>query len=683
MFRRHSRTNNHTGDKMPERSFDGRKRAVIEKITPSVDNGRFPIKRIIGEDVTVEADIFVDGHDILHCHIQYRHRNEADWHETAMIPLPNDRWRGTFTVSELGQYLYTVIAWIDDFESWRHDLAKRIDAGDIDLALKIGASMVKAAGERADDVKHTDNVRHLKHWSETLLSDRSVEERRDLALSGELAGLMALYPDKSFVTRYDREFSAVVDAKTALYSSWYELFPRSPNSPPLRHGTLKECIPRLAEIAAMGFDIVYLPPIHPIGYTNRKGRNNTLIAEPEDPGSPWAIGNGSGGHKAIHPELGTLDDFKKLVQSASGLGLQVAIDIAFQCSPDHPYVEEHPQWFHWRPDGTVQYAENPPKKYQDIYPLNFESEDWKALWEELKSVFDFWIQQGVHVFRVDNPHTKPFTFWEWLIGEIKRKYPDVIFLAEAFTRPKVMYRLAKLGFTQSYTYFTWRNTKWEITRYLEELTQTAVSEYLRPNFWPNTPDILHAYLQFGGKPAFISRVVLAATLSSSYGVYGPPFELTEADPLEPGSEEYLDSEKYQIRLWDTRHPDSLKELITRINYIRRENPALQQYRNLEFFPVDNDQIICYGKWSKNYSDIVISFVNLDPYHTQSGWVELPLDQLSIDPHHPYQMHDLLNDERYLWNGARNYLELNPQASQAHIFKLLRHVRTEHDFEYFL
>lgn len=668
---------------MPERSFDGRKRAVIEKITPNVDNGRFPIKRIAGENVTVEADIFVDGHDILHGRIQYRHRTEADWHETTMTPLSNDRWRGTFTVSELGQYLYTVIAWIDGFESWRHDLAKRTDVEDIDLALKIGASMVKAAGERAGDVKRTDNARQLMHWSEILLSDKSVEERRDLAISGELAGLMALYPDKSLVTRYDREFTAVVDDKIALYSSWYELFPRSPNTPPLRHGTLKECIPRLAEIAAMGFDIVYLPPIHPIGYSNRKGRNNALIAEPEDPGSPWAIGNDSGGHKAIHPELGTLDDFNRLVQSASGLGLQVAMDVAFQCSPDHPYVEEHPRWFHWRPDGTVQYAENPPKKYQDIYPLNFESDDWKALWEELKSVFEFWIQQGIYVFRVDNPHTKPFPFWEWLIGEIKRKHPDVIFLAEAFTRPKVMYRLAKLGFTQSYTYFTWRTTKWEITRYLEELTQTGVSEYFRPNFWPNTPDILHAYLQFGGKPAFVSRVVLAATLSSNYGIYGPPFELTESDPREPGSEEYLDSEKYQIRLWDTNHPDSLSELITRINRIRRENPALQQYRNLEFFPVDNDQIICYGKWSKDYTDIVISFVNLDPYHIQSGWVELPLDQLSIDPHHPYQMHDLLNDERYLWSGTRNYIELNPQVSQAHIFKLLRHVRTEHDFEYFL
>lgn len=668
---------------MPEKSFDGRKRVVIEKITPTVDHGRFPIKRIVGENVLVEADIFVDGHDTLRCNIQYRHQNEVSWQEAVMAALPNDHWRGTFSVTQPGQYFYTVVAWVDDFESWRRDLAKRTSIEDIDLALQTGALLVKVAGDRAGNVQHTDNEHRLRLWSETLLSDRSVEERRDFALSDDLAGLMALYPDNTLSSRYAKEFTVAVDNENALFSSWYELFPRSPGTPPLRHSTLKECVPRLAEIAAMGFDVVYLSPIHPIGHTNRKGRNNTLIAEPEDPGSPWAIGNRSGGHKSIHTELGTVEDFRELVDSARALGLQVAMDMAFQCSPDHPYVEEHPQWFHWRPDGTVQYAENPPKKYQDIYPLNFETDDWQALWDELKNVFQFWIDQGVRIFRVDNPHTKPFIFWEWLIREIRREYPGVIFLAEAFTRPKVMYRLAKLGFTQSYTYFTWRNTKWEITQYLEELTHSEVSEYFRPNFWPNTPDILHAYLQFGGKPAFITRLVLAATLSSNYGIYGPAFELMESRPREPGSEEYLDSEKYEIRLWDTNRSDSLKDLITRINHIRRQNPALQQYRNLEFLPVDNDEIICYAKWSRDYSDIIITFVNLDPYHTQSGWVELPLDELEISPHHPYQMHDLLNDERYLWNGMHNYIELNPQISTAHIFKLLRHVRTEHDFEYFL
>lgn len=666
-----------------EQSSDGRKRVIIERITPSVDHGRFAIKRVVGEDVFVEADIFADGHDALRCVVQYRGRHEANWREAGMTVLSNDRWRGIFTVTRPGQYFYTVAAWIDGFESWRHDLEKRINLEDIAKALQTGSGLVKAAGDRANAAQHTEDARHLKLWSETLLSDRSIEDRRGFALNIELAGLMARYPDKTLATRYEHEFTIVVDSENARFSSWYEFFPRSPAGDSSRHGTLKECTARLADIAAMGFDIVYLPPIHPIGHTNRKGRNNTLTAEPGDPGSPWAIGDQAGGHKSVHPELGTLEDFRELVENARALEIKIALDIAFQCSPDHPYVKEHPQWFHWRPDGTVQYAENPPKKYQDIYPLNFETDDWQALWEELKSVFEFWIDQGVRVFRVDNPHTKPFPFWEWLIGEIKRKQPDAMFLAEAFTRPKVMYRLAKLGFTQSYTYFTWRNTKWEITRYLDELTQTEVSEFFRPNFWPNTPDILHAYLQFGGRPAFIARLVLAATLSSNYGVYGPPFELLESQPREPGSEEYLNSEKYEIRRWDTDRPDSLKALITRVNQIRRQNPALQQYRNLEFLPVDNDQLICYAKWSKDYSDVIVTFVNLDPYHTQSGWVELPLDELEIDPHHPYQMHDLLNDERYLWNGAHNYIELNPQIGTAHVFKLLRHVRTEHDFEYFL
>jgi starch synthase (maltosyl-transferring) len=432
----------------------------------------------------------------------------------------------------------------------------------------------------------------------------------------------------------------------------------------------------------MGFDIIYLPPIHPIGVTNRKGRNNTLVAEPNDPGSPWAIGADAGGHKAVHPDLGTLEDFRQFVESARGLGMEVALDIAFQCSPDHPYVKEHPQWFRWRPDGSIQYAENPPKKYQDIYPINFETEDWQALWKELKSVFSFWIKQGVQVFRVDNPHTKPFAFWEWVISELKNENPDVLFLAEAFARPKLMYRLAKAGFSQSYTYFTWRNTKWELTHYMDELTRSNVKEFFRPNFWPNTPDILHAYLQFGDRPAFIGRLTLAATLSANYGIYGPAYELLEREPREFGSEEYLNSEKYEVRHWETGRPESLKDFLTRLNHIRRENPALQQDWNLEFYPVDNEQLICYGKWNPDFTNIIIGLVNLDPYHKQSGWVTLPMDSLGIDPRHPYQMHDLLTGARYLWNGERNFVELNPQGAQAHIFHLLRKVRTERDFEYF-
>ncbi len=663
---------------MIEGNGDGRKRAVIEHVTPIVDQGRFPIKRTVGEKVVVEADVFNDGHDRLRAVIVYRHGNDTDWQETSMEPLVNDRWRGTFNVDRVGHYQYTLSAWVDRFASWRSELARREQTEDIAVALLIGAELLDQAAGRAQG----DAQDCLSHWAAVLRGDTAQEERTALALSDELAGTMAQYPDRSLATRHEREYTAVVDRERARFSAWYELFPRSCIPSQDGHGTFRDCTGRLAEIAAMGFDIIYLPPIHPIGRTNRKGRNNTLTAEPDDPGSPWAIGSEAGGHKSVHPDLGTLEDFRDFVKSARGLGMEVALDIAFQCSPDHPYVKKHPQWFRRRPDGSIQYAENPPKKYQDIYPINFETDDWQALWEELKSVFSFWVEQGVQIFRVDNPHTKPFAFWEWVISEIKQEQPDVLFLAEAFARPKLMYRLAKLGFTQSYTYFTWRNTKWEITHYLSELTRSEVREFFRPNFWPNTPDILHAYLQFGSRPAFTTRLVLAATLAGNYGIYGPAYELLEREPREFGSEEYLNSEKYEVRHWETGRPESLKDFVTRVNRIRRENPALQQDWNLEFYPVDNEQIICYGKWTEDKFNIIVGLVNLDPYHRQSGWVQLPLDALDIDPRHPYQMHDLVTGARYLWNGERNYVELNPQATQAHIFHLLRRVRTERDFEYF-
>jgi starch synthase (maltosyl-transferring) len=467
-----------------------------------------------------------------------------------------------------------------------------------------------------------------------------------------------------------------VDRERAGVGAWYELFPRS-------YGGLRGATERLDAVAAMGFDVVYLPPIHPIGTSFRKGRNNTTTPSSDDPGSPWAIGAPEGGHTSIHAELGTIDDFQYLVKQAADSGLELALDIAFQCAPDHPYVKEHPDWFRQRPDGSIQYAENPPKKYQDIYPFDFESDDWEALWDELKSVFLFWIDQGVRIFRVDNPHTKPFTFWEWVIGEIKRDYPETIFLSEAFTRPKVMYRLAKLGFTQSYNYFPWRNTKWELTEYLTELTKTQVREFFGANLWPNTPDILPEYLQYGGRPAFMTRLVLAATLGPSYGIYGPAYELGDNKPLAPGKEEYLDSEKYEIRRWDLERPDSLRLLIARVNQIRRENPAFERNENLRFHQVDNEQIIAYTKSSADLSNQVLVVVNLDPHHTQAGWVELPLDELRIDPHQPYQLHDLLTDARYLWHGPRNYIELNPQIVPANIFVIRRRVRTEQDFDYYM
>jgi starch synthase (maltosyl-transferring) len=487
---------------------------------------------------------------------------------------------------------------------------------------------------------------------------------------------------RDFVTTYKRKLPVVVERERARFSTWYELFPRSAAEKPGQHGTLQDVEARLPYVAKMGFDVLYLPPIHPIGRAFRKGKNNTQEASPEDVGSPWGIGAEDGGHKAIHPDLGTLDDFRRLVASARKMGIEIALDVAFQCSPDHPYVKEHPEWFRKRPDGTIQYAENPPKKYQDIYPFDFETEDWRGLWQELKSIFDYWIAQDIKIFRVDNPHTKPFPFWEWCIGEIRKQHPDVLFLSEAFTRPKIMYRLAKLGFTQSYTYFSWRNTKLELTEYLTELTRTRVREFFRPNFWPNTPDILTEYLQVGGRAAFMSRLVLAATLCSNYGIYGPPFEHGWSAPLRPGSEEYLHSEKYQVHHHDLDRPDSLAGFVARVNQLRREHPVLQSNHNLQFHPVDNEELICYSKHAEDLSEILLMVVNLDPYHKQSGFVELPLSELKLDADHPFQVHDLLSDSRFLWHGSRNYVELVPNITPTHLFRIRRHVRTERDFDYY-
>jgi starch synthase (maltosyl-transferring) len=461
------------------------------------------------------------------------------------------------------------------------------------------------------------------------------------------------------------------------------MFPRSCAPRPGKHGSFRDCEARLPYVAAMGFDILYLPPIHPIGRVHRKGKNNVPYAGEKEVGSPWAIGAEEGGHKAVHPQLGTLKDFQRLCAKAKDYGIEIALDIAFQCAPDHPYTKEHPEWFRWRPDGTVQFAENPPKKYEDIIPFDFQTARWQELWEELRSIFLFWADQGIRVFRVDNPHTKPFLLWEWIIETVKERHPETIFLSEAFTRPSVMYHLAKCGFTQSYTYFSWRNTKGEITQYFTELNRTEVKEYLRPNLWPNTPDILTEYLQMGGRPAFMARLILAATLGASYGVYGPAFELGENTPREFGGEEYLDSEKYEIKKWDLNRPDSLKEFIARVNRIRKESPALQENWNLKFHPVDNEQLICYSKHTEDLDDFVIVIVNLDPHHRHSGWVDLSLEELGVDPKKPYQVHDLLSGARYLWSGSRNYVEIDPQIVPAHVFRLRRRVRTEHDFDYFL
>jgi starch synthase (maltosyl-transferring) len=662
---------------MIDADLEGRRRVVIEAVTPEIDAGRFPIKRVVGETVVVEADIFTDGHDAISAVLRYQHcaDRDAEWHETRCEPLVNDRWRATFRVEQLGCYRYTLVAWVDRFKTWSRDFAKRVEAGqDLHVELLIGAQLVEEAALRATDGAEDA----LGSYANSL---RSSEQRANYALSPDLAALMERYPDRALATTYPRELLVTVDPLLARFSAWYELFPRSLASQPGGHGTLKDVAAQLPRIAALGFNVLYLPPIHPIGSQFRKGPNNTTTAGPDDPGSPWAIGGLEGGHLAVHPQLGTLQDVRDLARAAREQGIELALDIALQASPDHPYAAEHVSWFRQRPDGTIQYAENPPKKYQDIYPFDFETPDWRALWEELLGVVRFWIEQGVSVFRVDNPHTKPFAFWEWLIGEVKSQTPAAIFLAEAFTRPKVMAYLAKAGFTQSYTYFTWRNTAWELREYLTQLTQTELAEYFRPNFWPNTPDILPEHLQVGGRPAFIARLVLAATLSSNYGIYGPAFELLDNAPLAPGREEYLHSEKYEIKRWQER-PDHLRDLITLVNRIRIENPALQTNTTLRFHPTTNDQLLAYSKVSPDGDNAVLIVVNLDPNYTQSGFVDLALDELGVDAEQPYQMHDLIGQGRYLWHGARNYIELNPHITPAHIFRIRHRVRTERDFDYF-
>jgi starch synthase (maltosyl-transferring) len=658
------------------------RRVVIESVEPEIDGGRYPIKRTVGERVVVQADIHADGHDVLSAVVLYRREKESAWREAVMRPLGNDRWQGQFCVESLEPYSYAVQAWIDAFQSWSRDTAKKCEAGqDISVAALLGAQLVQSAANRArgaDSQKLAQFVAELKS-----LSSAGHEALATLARNADLAALMARYTDRSRATTYDKQLGVTVDREKARYSSWYEMFPRSCVIEPNKHGTFRDCIERLGYVSEMGFDVLYLPPIHPIGYTKRKGKNNTAQSSQDDPGSPWAIGTGEGGHVAIHPNLGTLEEFKQLQTKARERSIEIALDLAFQCSPDHPYVKEHREWFLQRPDGSVQYAENPPKKYEDIYPFYFESEHAPELCEELKRVVLYWIEQGVRMFRVDNPHTKPFDFWEWLIKDVRKEYPEVIFLSEAFTRPKVMHRLAKLGFAQSYTYFAWKNTKWELTEYFTELTQTPGREFMRPNVWPNTPDILTEYLQYGGRPAFMSRLILAATLSANYGIYGPAFELCENRALRQGSEEYLDSEKYQIRRWDISRSDSLKGLIARVNEIRRENPALQSDWSLRFHPVDNDQLIAYSKASEDLSDIILVIVNLDPHYKQSGWVEVPLEHFQLTEHQSFQVHDLLTNARYLWHGSRNYVELNPLVLPAHILKVRRRVRTERDFDYFL
>ncbi len=645
-----------------------RARPVIQDVTPSVDVGSFPSKRELGDEVVVEADAFVDGHDILACELRWRHQDDNRWSSALMHDLGNDRWQGTFRARRLGTYRYSVRAAVDVYGTWARDFGARVGAKqDVSVELVVGADLVdQLAGraQRADRVLLERLAKDLRSGDER--SRGGAEAVLELASSPEVLAVASRCAVAAAEVTSD-VLTVWVDRVRARFGSWYEMFPRSAAGDAGRHGTLQDVVDALPYVAGLGFDVLYLPPVHPIGTTNRKGRDGSPVATASDPGSPWAIGARAGGHLAIHPDLGDLEDLRRLVESAADLGIEIALDLAFQCSPDHPWVTEHPDWFRALPDGTIRYAENPPKRYEDIYPIDFDTSDWNALWEELAGVVRFWIGHGIRIFRVDNPHTKPLRFWEWLIESVRSDSPDVLFLSEAFTRPKIMHRLAKVGFTQSYTYFTWRTAKWELEQYLGELHRPPVADFLRPNLWPNTPDILTEQLQTGGRAAFMSRLVLAATLASSYGIYGPAYELQESRPRSPGSEEYLHSEKYEIRHWDRDDPSSLGPFIAIVNKARRENPALQHDGNLRFHFLDNDQLIAYSR--RHHGNTVLVIVNLDPENTQSGWVDLDLEALEIDRSSAYELDDVLTGSHYTWKESRNFVSLDPRKIPAHVFRL--------------
>jgi starch synthase (maltosyl-transferring) len=646
--------------------------AVIENLSPLVDGGRYPIKRIVNDELTVEADVFKDGHDVIAAALKWRLAGTSHWRETAMTFVDNDRWRGVCTFIDIGLYEYTVEAWTDTFRSWRDEFRKKFEAGIKDLTLEglEGAELIESTSARAHVADDSSRLRELSECIRT--ADNA--QINQMVHSGELEVLMATYPDRSWATQYAPPPRVIVERREAQVAAWYEFFPRSAEGHGDRTSTFRDCLPRIDDARAMGFNVVYFPPIHPIGHTNRKGPNNSVKSKPGDPGVPWAIGSEDGGHKAVEPSLGTLQDFDWLNQEVRKRGMEIALDFAINCSPDHPYVRQHPEWFYQRPDGSIKFAENPPKKYEDIYPLNFRCETWPELWAEMVSIVNFWADRGVRTFRVDNPHTKPVAFWEYLIARVRQRYPDTLFLAEAFTRPKMMKELAKAGFSQSYTYFTWRNTKQDLTEYLTELTQTEMREYFRGNLWPNTPDILPPFLQEGGRAAFMIREALAATLSPVYGIYSG-YELCENAAL-PGREEYLDSEKYQYKQRDWNAPGHIKDWITRLNHIRKTNRALELKDNLRFCHADNDSIIFYVKMSPARDNIILVVVNLDPDSKQHSYVDVPIEDFGSMDGDVYQVHDLLSDARYIWHGRRNYVELDPEVQPAHVFRVRRWI--EHD-----
>jgi starch synthase (maltosyl-transferring) len=643
---------------------NGKQRVIITNVSPQVENGAYPAKGAVNEPVYFSADLFGDGHDEVAASVFVRLENTSKWDELPMKFVINDHWRAEHISAIEGVYLFRFEAWIDHFTTWSKGLQKKKAAGqNIDIELLIGAKMLEQAANSL-----SENQTQLLKLASEFKDPEKVEDNFIIATSPELSTIMRKYRIHELTTIYDTNLKIEIERKKAAYSTWYELFPRSAASEPGKHGTFNDVNKLLPRIAKMGFDVLYFPPIHPIGEVNRKGKNNSLTASNDDPGSPWAIGNKRGGHKAIHPQLGSLADFKRLVKDAGKAGIEIAMDIAYQCAPDHPYVKEHPQWFIWRPDGTVQYAENPPKKYEDILPFNFETDDWENLWKELKSVIDYWIQAGVTIFRIDNPHTKSFRFWHWLIGEVRKTNPKVLFLAEAFTRPRLMEQLAKAGFNQSYSYYTWRNSKYEIEEYMTLLTKTEMRYYFRPNFWPNTPDILPPALINGGENAHIMRLILAATLSSNYGLYGPVYEFGINTP-HGAKEEYIDNEKYEIKVWDWNAYSRIGEIITRVNRIRKENPALQSTWNIEFAETTNEQIICFLKVDLQTNNQIIVVVNLDVFNTQGAHIRIPFEKFGINTSQNFRVYDQLSGESYHWTTDWNYVQLNPYLMPAHILRI--------------
>jgi len=652
---------------------------AIEHVTPCVPDGPWDAKTVIGDDVHVEADLFAHGHAAVSGALRVRPAGTEHWTDVPMHEIGNDRFRASFRPSTAGRWEFTLVAWVDELESWRRDLDRWTEARHVDpAALEQGARLAEEAAHRAEtgverggsgsgngDAR-ADGGR-LRAWADRL-------RRGEAPSSDGLDRLVALarrHPDRTHACELGTILGVFASPELAAFSAWYEMFPRSASPDPTRPGTLRDVEARLPYVAELGFDVLYLPPIHPIGRTNRRGPDDTPGAAPDDPGCPWAIGGPAGGHDAIDPGLGDVDDFAALVRAARRTGIEIALDYALQCSPNHPWVAEHPEWFRHAPDGTIPHAENPPKRYEDIYPLDFDCDDWQGLWIACRAVLETWIERGVRAFRVDNPHTKPFPFWEWLLRTVKERHPETVFLAEAFTRPKVMQRLAKLGFDQSYTYFTWRTTKHELEEYGRELSRAPERFWFRPNLWPNTPDILSEDLQSGGRGAFVGRLVLAAFLAGSYGIYGPPFELAEHRSREPGSEEYLGAEKYEVRHWDLDRPGTLRHVIARVNRIRHAHPALRRDHLLAFHRVDNEALVTWSKRTSDRRDVVLCIVNVDWHHVQSGWTDLDLDELGLTAEEPYEVHDLLTDARYQWRGAHGYVVLDPAVVPAHVFALHR------------